>query len=84
MVFAIHELQCDVDNILMQLVFVATHPKEEFTKSGHATLCFTKGEFTSFVSDRVEKLRYLQMLVFDTPLFEAGPVTGACLRKTIV
>ena len=68
MVFAIHELQCDVDNILMQLVFVATHPKEEFIKSGHITMCFTKIEITSFVSDRVAKLRDLQMLVFDTPL----------------
>ena len=76
MVFAIHELQCDVDNILMQLVFVATHPKEEFIKSGHITMCFTKGEITSFVSDRVAKLRDLQMLVFDTPLFESGLVTG--------
>jgi hypothetical protein len=85
MVFAIHKLQCDVDNILVQLVFVVTHPKEEFAKSGHATMCFTKGQFnTIFVSDRVKKLRDLQELVFDTPLFEVGPLTGACLTKTIV
>ena len=75
MVFAIHELQCDVDNILMQLVFVATHPKEEFIKSGHITKCFTKCEITKFVSDRVAKLRDLQMMVFDTPLWESGLVT---------
>ena len=75
MVFAIHELLCDVDNILMQLMFVATHPKEEFIKSGHITMCFTKGEITSFVSDRVEKLRDLQMLVFDTPCLESRLVT---------
>ena len=75
MVFAIHELLCDVDNILMQLMCVATHPKEEFIKSGHITMCFTKGEITSFVSDRVAKLRDLQMLVFDTPCLESRLVT---------
>ena len=62
-VFAIHELQCDVDNMLVQLMFVATHPKEEFDKSGYATMCFTKDQFTGFVSLCAEKLCALQIIL---------------------
>jgi hypothetical protein len=84
MVFAIHKLQCDFDNILVQLIYVATHPNEKFNTSGLSSQCFTKDQFTIFVSDRVEKTRDLQELVFDTPLFEVGPIFKACHTKTIV
>ena len=73
---ALESLQVDVDRLAVSRMFLATHPNEDVQtlqdRDPYAYAPFTQEAFHRAVSNCVERLHSLQLVVYHTPIYNGG------------
>ena len=71
---ALESLQVDVDRLAVSRMFLATHPNEDVQtlQDRDPFVAFTQEAFHRAVSNCVERLHSLQLVVYHTPIYNGG------------
>ena len=67
---AIYSLDTDINRLALSRMFLSTHPYEDVhtLQNGHPTNVFTQEAFGRLMTNCVERLHSLQLVLFRTPL----------------
>ena len=74
---ALYALQADVDRLAVSRVYIATHPNADVQtmQDRDPTQFFTQEAFGRAVSNCVERLHSLQLVLYHTPIYTGGNKT---------